>query len=1056
MKYSLQKKLIPAMLLVLMMSAATNIYAQWTNISGLPVSNGANARMFAATFNDANYGYVAGGSSGGTTINVLKDVWQYNPKTNTWLQMPDMPETVGFAASATQIPATTGAPYMGYVVGGVTSTTTFASNKVYTFNTTTHVWSSIANIPVGRNSGYALVIDGKLVIGGGQNSQPYGGGASSNIAFSDAYIYAGGVWGYSSAIAFIGSRIAPYYFNTDANTGYVGCGQSLRNSSGSTHVKDFWKITTLANGYVYPTKVGDYPGGEQAYGSACYVPNNKAAVVGGGSINNNYYLYYPTNDAWCAVDNIPGGTRIGGVSFAVPNDNFAYVGSGFSDKQTPTPRDDFYKYTLMQISSLPSVNLCTGKQLNLNFNAVCVAGSTSPTYDAYITTVTGSFVTNTTLIGSTVPAGVGSQTLSATLPNLTPGSYKIWISTPTNGGISNVLTVNINTTPPQPNGIVGASSICLGQTSVYLTNESFLTAGNGQPGNFIWTISNASVAYLGASNANFNSVPPYTTVIYRNTATIQGINQGTATLSVVGFKNGCSSLPRTIDVGVQGGVPTMTGPAGLQCPNKPLVYQVGNAPNTTYSWTITPATGYGSITSTGNTATFAGSNTTGSNVAVTISLATANAQCGNFSSSRTITLQSSPLPPAAISGPSLVCGNATGTIYSTSSSTSPNINGWSVNAPYSISPISDGNSGNPPLPNLRTARLNGTTEGVALLSVVLVSTLNYCPSTPRTLSVTVSSIPAVPTIVGIATLCTGQTGSFTVATVLGGSYIWSITGNATMTTTGNTAQITATSAGVVLLTARTTNACGIMLSNTFAVTVLAPVLLPPISGSTNICRNTGMIYSLPYNAGYTYNWSTTTNTGTATIVGMGNQATLTGITNGFVFVNVQVSNGACASTSATLPVNINGVAIPMPGTFAGAATICNRSSELYSQLVSYTPSQAQYQTYQWSVSNPAIATVASQGGSFISYDSGTQVTTLSKFATIRGLAPGTVQVNLQQATTYNSCLSAPRSMIVTVVGIAPTITGLASICGIGSTATYSVVSIAGYTYTWSITGSGAI
>ena len=94
------KNLLPKMhisvLLILVLLNATATYAQWTNISGLPISNGASARIFAATFNDADFGYIAGGYKGAyiNTASVapntlLKDVWQYNPKTNTWLQMPE-------------------------------------------------------------------------------------------------------------------------------------------------------------------------------------------------------------------------------------------------------------------------------------------------------------------------------------------------------------------------------------------------------------------------------------------------------------------------------------------------------------------------------------------------------------------------------------------------------------------------------------------------------------------------------------------------------------------------------------------------------------------------------------------------------------------------------------------------------------------------------------------------------------------------------------------------------------------------------------------------------
>lgn len=94
------------------------------------------------------------------------DVHRYDPATDTWTQMADMPQPLNHIHASVFV-------YGDYIysIGGqiVHNATPYAS--VYAYNPATNTWSQFTDLPAKRFSVVAGGIDGKLYASGGNNSR---------------------------------------------------------------------------------------------------------------------------------------------------------------------------------------------------------------------------------------------------------------------------------------------------------------------------------------------------------------------------------------------------------------------------------------------------------------------------------------------------------------------------------------------------------------------------------------------------------------------------------------------------------------------------------------------------------------------------------------------------------------------------------------------------------------------------------------------------------------------------------------------------------------------
>ncbi|MBC7485192.1 MAG: T9SS type A sorting domain-containing protein, partial [Cytophagaceae bacterium] len=212
-----------------------------------------------------------------------------------------------------------------------------------------------------------------------------------------------------------------------------------------------------------------------------------------------------------------------------------------------------------------------------------------------------------------------------------------------------------------------------------------------------------------------------------------------------------------------------------------------------------------------------------------------------------------------------------------------------------------------------------------------------------------------------------------------------------------------------------------------------------IAGTTTLTQSTtGNGFSVTNVAGVTYSWSYSGTGGT--INGTGNAITLDlngSATGGTLSVT---ANSGCGgpSTASSVTITVNTATVPQPGAFTtSTATICPPQGS-----VTYTVPNAGGTTYNWSYTGTGFSIVSGAGTNSI----------VAAFAA--GATSGTLEVRAQ----VGANISTPRTLALTM-GSAPTSAG-----AIGGTFTvtqgqsgvaYSVTNVAGTTYNWLYSGTGA-
>lgn len=135
---------------------------QWTSKSDFP----GESRESGVAFTIGNKGYFGTGFDDGDAVPFLNDFWEYDPSTDAWTQLADVPSTsrssaVGFAIGN-----------FGYVATGNNLSNTFKDLKRY--NPATDTWTALDDFPGGNITGaVAFEADGKGYVGTGSYLATY-------------------------------------------------------------------------------------------------------------------------------------------------------------------------------------------------------------------------------------------------------------------------------------------------------------------------------------------------------------------------------------------------------------------------------------------------------------------------------------------------------------------------------------------------------------------------------------------------------------------------------------------------------------------------------------------------------------------------------------------------------------------------------------------------------------------------------------------------------------------------------------------------------------------
>ena len=307
-----------------------------------------------------------------------------------------------------------------------------------------------------------------------------------------------------------------------------------------------------------------------------------------------------------------------------------------------------------------------------------------------------------------------------------------------------------------------------------------------------------------------------------------------------------------------------------------------------------------------------------------------------------------------ITGPTLVCKNKTGIVYSVPASVGATSYTWTL--PTGMTGSSTTNT------------ITVATGSTFCNGVIKVTANNDCGnSTAAQLSLTaITAVPASPTtITGTTSFCTAGVYTYTVANVAKATdYIWSVSGTGLSITSGqntNTITVTVTSSFTCgSISVKASNCFGLSCSaKSISITKTAiPTKPSSICGpSTNVCKGANLVYSVTAVSNVTYTW--TVPTGATITSGQGTNSIKVTYSPTFVGsgnISVTATNACGTSAATTLTVS---ALLAQPGAISGSVS-CTRSQSSVQFSISAVSGAT---SYIWTVSGGAIIVGSTTGTS---------------------------------------------------------------------------------------------
>ena len=344
----------------------------------------------------------------------------------------------------------------------------------------------------------------------------------------------------------------------------------------------------------------------------------------------------------------------------------------------------------------------------------------------------------------------------------------------------------------------------------------------------------------------------------------------------------------------------------------------------------------------------------------------------------------SPLPvTSAITGPSPVCFNSIGIIYSVTNVVGNTYN-WTVPAGITIT-AGQGT-------NQITVDF-GLTGG----NISVIETNNCGPGLAVSLAVVVTNLPVTSVITGTTPVCPNAIGViYSVTSTVGSTYAWTVPAGASITVGAGTNQITVNfgAAGNGIVSVIETGTCGLGNAVTYNVVITAPAA-PVVVTPVTYCNNDVAIALTA--TGASLLWYTTAAGGVGNAVAPVPSTLLVGSTDYYV----TQSAGGCESPRADITVVVNAV----PLVTVTSPTICNGS------VATLTASGATSYTWSAGATSSGVTTATASPVATITYT--VTGTTTGCSAT----AVSTVTVNNLPILTVNSpTICAGQTATLTTTG----------------------------------------
>jgi gliding motility-associated-like protein len=620
-----------------------------------------------------------------------------------------------------------------------------------------------------------------------------------------------------------------------------------------------------------------------------------------------------------------------------------------------------------------------------------------------------------------------TNTLSNTITdNTTTTQSVIYTVTPTStggscAGTAQTVTVTVNPVPTIT-ATPSSQTLCSGlATSIALTSSIGTST-------FSWTVSQAGVS--GASNSSGANIT--------QTLTATSTSAGTATYTITPTAGACPGTALVVPITVNP-IPTVTATPTSQAfcsGNTTSIALTSGVAGTTYSWTVTQ-TGVSGASAASGSSIAQTISTTGTATGTAVYTITPTASsCSGTAITATVTVN--PVPAMTSAGTATICSSGTVNIPLTSN----------VASTYTWIATNNPNTTGESITTQTTSTLNNTlvsTTGnteVVVYTVTPTSTGGSCAGVAQTVSVTVSPTPIVTVTPTSQALCSGNVTSIALTSnVVGTIFNWTETQSGVSgasASSGSSITQTLTTTGVISGTVTYTITPTIGTCTGTAVT--ATVTVNPIPSATAtpssqaFCSGNATSIALTSNvAATTYSWTVSQSgvSGATSASGTNITQTLTtvGTTSGTATYTITPSTASCSGTPIVVTVTVN----PVPTATATPATqaLCSGSAT----SIALTSNVAGT-TFSWTDTQTGATGASASSGA-----------TITQTLTATGASQGTVTYTITPVA--GTCTGSTTVATVTVnpIPVAPTASSNSPVC-ISNTITFSVVAVAGATYSW--------
>ncbi|SHK98637.1 PKD-like domain-containing protein [Flavobacterium xanthum] len=714
-----------------------------------------------------------------------------------------------------------------------------------------------------------------------------------------------------------------------------------------------------------------------------------------------------------------------------------------------------FNYTI-KVNPKPSITATINSTSCSSELFTTTPSNTSPNIIPSGTTYTWNIPTVTGGLSGGV-SGTNASTISGTLTNLTAipqtATYSV---TPMASGCPGlpfdvVVTVNPKPTVHVLNNII----LCAGQASTQI-----VFSGDVSGTTYNWSSTSLAVGLSTLSGSN--DIPVFT-----------GTNSGTipitATITVTPSVNGCVGMSKifTITVNPLPIVNTIANKAACNNQSSAAISFNGAVAGTTFAWTNdTPSIGL-AASGTGNIGSFTALNTgTTPLIATVIVTPTANG-CPGISKSFTITVNPTPtveqpLNQEVCNGLSTVAIPLTGNIPSTTYS-------W-TNSNSSVGLVASGSGTIPSFIG------SNATSSPKIATITVTPSINGCPGTTKTFTITVNPSPVITFTPAPQTICSGENAAAVTlnSSTMGVTFSWTTSQPAGITETIATSGTNTIPAQTLTNTTNTDitieyNATATVAGGgaclgalyTYTITVKPkPSITSPLAQT--ICSTTafsitpvdGSGNKVP--TGTIYTWSAAVISPVGAISGANAQntpqssisQTLVNVTDQKAIATYMVTpkSGTCAGTAFPVVITVN----PSPKVVFSSVNqkICSGNDAAAINLSSPTTGSV---TFNWTASIPLGITGATSSGT----------TAVIPIQTLTNTTAGPLTVIYTAKATLNDgvvCQGPPNTYSITVNPAIITSSVLSNYNGfnlsaVGANDGSIAVSVSGgsgsYTYSWS-------